>query len=348
MFTQRVTTERAKQRKGYVGLLRELVAVRNRNDELVLRWRTGASPVECLIYKGQSPGSIDHAQAIAQTAGNSAILSNLDPLARYYFEVVPKGETGQIVAERHLRFQSIRNFRDLGGYETTDGRTVRWGLLYRSGNLSQATDADLAYLSSLGLELVFDLRMASENRSRSEENATALGAQVTNVPMLSDRIWQMFESAIMDEAGERHRIDTKDLIIELYRSFVTDVTAQCRQIIQTISDPVNLPTLFHCNQGKDRTGFVSAITLLAMGVSRETVFSDFMLSSQYITPDDEGQFPTIIDSAIKQSFLETRREHLEAALETIERRYGSVDAYLDEGLGLDENILEKLRTTLLE
>jgi len=331
-----------------VGLLREIVAERNRNDGLVLRWRASAPPVEYLIYKGQSTDGIDRTKPIAKTANNSVILSKLDPLTRHYFEVVPKGKTGQIVAERHLRFQGIRNFRDLGGYETTDGRTIKWGLLYRSGKLSQATAADLAYLSSLGLRLVFDLRMPSENRSRSEENATALGAQVTNVPMLSDRIWQMFESAIMDVPGERHRIDTGELVIELYRSFVTDVTAQCRQIIQTISDPVNLPTLYHCNQGKDRTGFVSAITLLALGVSRKTVFSDFMLSSQYIAPDDEGQFPAIMDPAVKQSFLETRREHLEAALETMDNRYGSVDGYLGEGLGLDEKILGNLRTTLLE
>ncbi len=331
-----------------MGLLRELVAVRNRSDGLVLQWHAGTSPVECLIYKGQSTDSIDRTKPIAKTTNNSAILPNLDPLVRHYFEVVPKGETGQIVAERHLRFQGIRNFRDLGGYETTDGRTVRWGLLYRSGNLSQATDADLAYLSSLRLKFVFDFRMPSENRLRSREYTTALGVQVFKLPMLSDRITQMFESAMISSPGEQHRIDAEELLIELYRSFVTDSMSQCSEIIQTISDPVNLPTLYHCSQGKDRTGFVSAITLLALGVSRKTVFNDFMLSSQYITPDDEGQILSFIDPAVKQSLLKTRREHLEAAFETIDKRYGSVDMYLCEGLGLNEKSLEKLRAALLE
>jgi protein-tyrosine phosphatase len=333
-----------------VGLLRELVAVRNRSDELVLRWRASTSPVECSIYKGHSTDSIDHTKPIAKTTNNSAILSNLDPLVRYYFEVAPKGETGQIVAERHLRFQGIRNFRDLGGYETTDGRTVRWGLLYRSGNLSQATDTDLVFLSSLGLKSVFDFRIPSENQLRSSEYATALGAQVYKLPMLSDRIVQMFESATMNHSGEQQGIVAEELIIETYRSFTTDFMSQVSEIIQTISDPVNLPALYHCNQGKDRTGFVSAITLLALGVSIKTVFNDFMLSSQYITPDDEGQIPSFLDmdSDIKQSLLKTRREYLEAAFETIEKRYGSVDSYLCEGLGLNEKILERLRTTLLE
>ncbi len=167
--------------------------------------------------------------------------------------------------------------------------------------------------------------------------------------MLSDRIRQMFEPATIDNPGAQQRIDAEELIIEIYRSFVTDVISQCSEIIQTISDPVNLPTLYHCNMGKDRTGFVSAITLLALGVSIKTVFNDFMLSSQYITPDDEGQILSFIDDpAIKQSLLKTRREHLEAAFETIDKRYGSVDTYLCEGLGLNEKILEKLRTTLLE
>lgn len=331
-----------------MGLLRELVAMRNRSDELILRWRANTSPVECLIYKGQSPDSIDRTKPITTTTNNSATLSNLDPLVRYYFEVVPKGETGQIVAERHLKLQGIRNFRDLGGYETTDGRTVKWGLLYRSGNLSQATDADLAYLSSLRLKFVFDFRMPSENRLQSREYATALGTQVCNLPMLSDRIIQMFESATISSPGEQHRIDAEELLIEMYRCFVTDSKSQCSEIIQTISDPVNLPTLYHCSQGKDRTGFVSAITLLALGVSRKMVFNDFMLSSQYITPDDEGQISPSIDPAVKQSLLKTRREHLEAAIETIDQRYGSVDTYLCEGLGLNEKILKKLRTTLLE
>lgn len=331
-----------------MGLLRELVAERNRSDELVLRWRASTSPVEYSIYKGQSTDSIDRTKPIAETTNNSAILSNLDPLVRYYFEVVPKGGTGQIVAERHLRFQGIRNFRDLGGYETTDGRTVRWGLLYRSGNLSQVNDADLAYLSSLRLKFVFDFRAPSENRLPSREYATALGAQVYKLPMLSDRIRQMFESPTISCSGELRRIDARELIIETFRSFVTDSMSQCSEIIRTISDPVNLPTLYHCNMGKDRTGFVSAITLLALGVSMKTVFNDFMLSSQYITPDDEGQLPSILSPVIKQSLLKTQREHLEAAFETIDKRYGSVDTYLCEGLGLNERILEKLRTTLLE
>jgi protein-tyrosine phosphatase len=331
-----------------VGLLRELVAVRNRSDELVLRWRASTSPVECSIYKGQSTDSINRTEPIAKTTNNSVILSNLDPLVRYYFEVAPKGETRQIVAERHLRFQGIRNFRDLGGYETTDGRTVKWGLLYRSGNLSQATDADLTYLSRLRLKSVFDFRIPYENRLPSSEYATAHGAQVYELPMLSDRIVQMFESATMHRSGALHRIDAKELIIETYRSFATDFLPQCGEIIQTVSDPVNLPALYHCNQGKDRTGFVSAITLLALGVSTETVFKDFILSRQYIKPDDGGQIPSFIDHDIRQALLETRREHLEAAFEIMDKRYGSVDTYLHEGLGLNETILERLRTTLLE
>ncbi len=324
------------------------MAQRNRSDELVIRWRAGTSPVECAIYMGQSTGSIDRTKPIAKTTNNTAALSNLDPLVRHYFEVVPKGEAGQIVAERHIRLQGIRNFRDLGGYATTDGRTIRWGLLYRSGNLSQASDADLAYLSSLRLKLVFDFRMPSENRLQSREYATALGARVNSLPMISDRIMQMFKSATISTPGEQHKIDAEDLLIEMYRCFVTDSLSQCSEIIQTISDPANLPSLYHCSQGKDRTGFVSAITLLALGVSRKTVFNDFMLSSRYITPDDEGQILSSLNPALKQSLLKTRREHLEAAFETIDERYGSMDTYLGEGLGLNENSLAKLRNPLLE
>ncbi len=331
-----------------MGLLHELVAVRNQSNQLVLQWRSAATPVECLIYRGRSAHNIDRTNPIAKTSTNYAILSNVDPLVHYYFEVVPQGDTGQIVAERHISLQGIRNFRDIGGYETADGRTVRWGTLYRSGKLSLATDEDLACISNLGIKRVFDLRTPSEDQLRLEENAIALGAQVNNLPMISDRILKIMKAVSLGSPGEQHNINAEELVIELYRSFVTDANSHCNDLIQTISDPVNLPALFHCNMGKDRTGFVSAITLLALGVSKETVYNDFMLSCQYISVDDEALLPASIDVALKRALLKTRGEYLEGAFETIDKQFGSVDAYLHEGLGLNEQKIDNLRNTLLE
>ncbi len=315
-------------------------AVVERNNEagdIAIRWdglRLGHS---VRIYAGPSPEGIDRTNAIAETTERSVTVSGMDSQLRHYFEIVPDGGTAYIVAERRLPLEGASNFRDLGGYETVDGRFVRWGLLYRSDDLADLTDADLAYLSHLDLALVCDLRSPDERESQPSRLPRTNAPQVAHLPI------HVGGSSSADVAAQLRsgQLDPVQLLVEANRAFVTTHSAPFRGVLQRISEPANLPTLIHCTAGKDRTGFASAMVLLALGVSRETVLEDYMLTNRYVAEPDGG------NAEFFRALWGVRREYLQAALDTIDQNYGSVEVYLRDGLGITDELRDNLRELLL-
>lgn len=332
-----------------MALLKNVVIERNENDELVLRWQVGKPDTKILIYRGDSVDSIDRTEPIAQTTDSSVIFTDLDPLVRHYFEVVPEGEArgGRIVAERFLRFKGVRNFRDLGGYRTESNQTVRWGVLYRSGNLSHATDVDFDYLSSLKIKTVFDLRSTYESQAAPSKLPKTLGINVVELQMLNAKMMQLYETGQRMRTGELLDIDAEELIIEMFRSYVADFAPQCGKLLQMLSDPRNVPALWHCSMGKDRTGFISAIVLRTLGIPIQTVVNDYLLSNQDITDADQKAMESTLGSAIGRALLETRQGHLEATFEVINQEYGSIDEFISRGMGVEASIRNKIRSMFL-
>ena len=132
-------------------------------EALEVCWETPLRDLMVSIYMGSSPVTIDRRSPAARIRGrNTARISELDPEVRYYFEVVPEGGPGVITAERLVPLQGSWNFRDLGGYKTSNGSRVKWGQIFRSDNLSNLTERDQALLKRIGIKLVCDLRTPPE------------------------------------------------------------------------------------------------------------------------------------------------------------------------------------------
>jgi protein-tyrosine phosphatase len=259
-----------------------------------------------------------------------------------------------VVAERRLPFDGHANFRDLGGYPGADGRRVRWGRLFRSGSLSELTDGDLELLKRLGLGVVCDFRSP---RERSEEphrfpDDSSPEQRAVNHEQLAgalnpDEIRSRIEQARLSD------LDTGSLLIDGNAAFATTHRKPFATMLELVCERAPEPILVNCSAGKDRTGFASAVLLLALGVSREVIRHDYLLTNHYQGYDRRRRLEQIRQSSQAdpedlRPLLEARPDYIDAAFGAIDRAWGSDEAFLRDGLGLSAGSLAGLRAELLD
>ena len=253
-----------------------------------------------------------------------------------------------------VRLRGAANFRDLGGYETVDGKRTRRGLLYRSGDLASLSNTDRAVLADLGLKTVIDFRPKPDQDARPDR------LPKDNVP---DLCWLPVGFNPMDPARLKSIIlhggvedgVFSNLLREANRAYVTDFRTEFGRFLSIVADPNNLPVVFHCTEGKDRTGFAAAILLLCVGVPIETVLGDYLLTNQRTLTARRwtalrvfiGTFFRVTPKQMRP-LLEARPEYLEAAVNIMKEQYGSVERYLREGLGVKDQTRESLRSNFVE
>ena len=254
----------------------------------------------------------------------------------------------------HIDLSGARNFRDLGGYPTMDGRRIKKGLLYRSDQLSRLTKHDLEILSELKLKRIYDLRNKGEQQKDPDKLPSGQNIQIVPVP---------FAFALLDESVMRKRIvhgqlsqgDTEKLMIESYETYVIDYRKQIALIVRDLAEPGALPALIHCVHGKDRTGLVIATILEVLGVSKDIIMQDYLLTNMF-WDSETRRLSTLahIGSLFRTPSSEVRNlmmakpEYLQNAGKEVKEHYGSIDNYIHEGLGLDDATIERLRDALLE
>ncbi len=255
----------------------------------------------------------------------------------------------------------VRNFRDVGGLPTVDGRRVAHGLLFRSGHLAHATDKDAAFLASLGLHTIFDFRNAADQKLEGPD-VELPGVRNVNLPLTDPTdgagFWKMVRYGDLDQL----RVLLSDgkaanRMIDSYRAIMTRRTAEHSQVLHALAED-SVPVLMHCAAGKDRAGLSIAVTLLALGVEREAIVADYLESNaprhRYKVHRDSDSKSAPVSSPESPEVMEllnplfdARIEYLEAAFETIERTWGGVGTYLERGLQVTPRLREQLRERLL-
>ena len=277
----------------------------------------------------------------------------------------------------HVPMIGAANFRDVGGYMTADGRRLKKGVLYRSDDLSSLTRNDLATLAALGLSRVYDLRSDAERDIKpnrlpnglpaSDQTGGASEREITPAAEVPASTPEVVEIPVyyppLDRDLSRSKIvggevepgEFRRLLVEENRAFARDYRDQWATVIRRLTEPGSLPSLIHCAEGKDRTGFAVAMVLLAVGVPEETVIEDYLLSNEFL--DQRASLLSnlaAVGSRFRTSasevrpLLEVRREYLEAGLTVIKEDYGSYKAYIRDGLEIDEETLARLEAVLLE
>jgi protein-tyrosine phosphatase len=250
------------------------------------------------------------------------------------------------------------NVRDLGGLVTADGRTIKPGLVFRASALGRLTDDDVATLGRLGLTDLLDLRHGSEIEHAPPDRLPA-GPAVAHIPIY-DPAHPVFTYISAVLLG--HELDgyaslvvegTPGAMLEVYRWFV--VSPPARSAFGTAMRRIAAasgPLLYHCSAGKDRTGWLSAILLDALGVDRDTVLADYLLTNE-VTAVDVTKIIELLEVRrgvpveLVRPVLSAAPEYLDAAYQEVEKLYGTMDRYLREGLGLADDELVALRDRLL-
>ena len=268
--------------------------------------------------------------------------------------------------ERVLHFDGIENARELGGLVMQDGRTIRTGKLVRSGELSNASDADVSLLKSrFDLSDVYDFRFERERSSKPDREID--GVTNTWLSTLPQAFVDAFSSgradtAVVQSAGLLETVASyafnpkaQELADRLYPAIVMDPTSQKRygEFLQGVLDAEG-GVLWHCSQGKDRCGLGSAFVLAALGASRETIVEDFALSNVSYAPAVEALSARIVEKGGTEAELRFIRsmigvsvENFESTLDLIDAQYGSLSDYLEKALGFTARDQKILRDKLL-
>jgi len=242
--------------------------------------------------------------------------------------------------------ESINNFRDFGGYETQNGTRLKNGLLYRSGDLSKATDADLERIYSLGIKTICDLRSEGERRREPDRVPAARPFTFFNIPMrpIVEYHGRSLRRLFSLMFGSERRTDYVAVSHQAYRDYATRYLPQLKALFERISNPENLPVLIHCSAGKDRTGVVSSLIQLVLGVPFETVMDDYLKTNGNLNAYKEDVFRRLSRLGLfgipwKELYaplFAARTDFLNAALEQVKEEFGAIDEWFRNGLGFSE------------
>jgi len=278
-----------------------------------------------------------------------------EPSGRVYFHLRTENGAIRVVSVRRLPLEGAVNFRDLGGYQTTDGRHVRWGMVYRSGDLVNLTVDDYRYLDSLGIRLVCDVRTDAE-RKRSPTKWSGKQPEFLLAPIGQEKVIStVTEGPVQEDSSSVQQSKTA---VSGYDRYVIEYAEQYGTLLRRLAAG-DLPAVEHCSSGKDRTGIFSAILLTALGVPRKTVIQDYLLTSKYLlAPDTIGRTTADLQRVLGLSHppgaafvlekMTLKPEVLDAAFVTINKNYGSFENYLRIGLRVSDSELAMLRQRLLE
>ena len=261
-------------------------------------------------------------------------------------------------AERVIDLKGTTNTRDIGGYLTDDLRAVRYGQIIRSEKLSRLTPEDFRKLEEIGLKTVIDLRSPQEN-----EHAPTVW-QGDNPPEFhhfpigdAENDWfraqrKLFRKRFNQEKALEH-------MVEGYRVIADESTGSYEQLMDVVLDESNWPILIHCNAGKDRTGIAVALIMEAIGVDREVIMEDYLLTNEVGRTNKKAELmakQSKRDASLRSMRRATpaaawvpivgvHQDMLEAFYASVEEEYGSIDAYL-EALGVNREARDELIASL--
>lgn len=293
---------------------------------------------EWAIYRGSAVDSISFKHLVMRGEGAGVFPLAVTDQERSYFLFVTKSSKA-ILSEKHLPMAGGYNFRDMGGIKTKDGRFVKWGKVFRADELSMLTAEDLRYLSTIPLATIVDFRSESEIAEAPDK----LPASVKNHLLLSIDPGSLNTTGLSGMKEMIEKVGADEVMKSMNRSFSTDsvYVNQYREFFEALQTKSEVPLLFHCTAGKDRTGMGAALFLYALGVDEDVIFNDYLSSNVYLEPKYAAmkeKYPEL------SGMLSVKKEYLQAGIDEIVKTNGSVEKFLKDMLNVD---LAKMREQFL-
>lgn len=286
-----------------------------------------------VVYGGLSVEDIDYSEPLAGGFEAGRYPLDINNTSRLYFQLVTeKGRA--IFSERRLPMSGGYNFRDLGGFRNKDGKYVKWGKIFRSDDLYNLTDIDLDYLSSIPITSIVDFRSeeeidkAPDRLPISVKNSYPLSINPGNLNVATD-IYNL----------PPEKIDS--LMMDIYEILVSDPLSvkQYREFFKLLQSSKNIPLMFHCSAGKDRTGMGAALVLFALNVDEKVILDDYLASNMYLG----DKYKRLIEEKPNlKPLFEVKKEFLMSGIDHIRRSHGSIENYLKNVLLVDIDKFQKM------
>jgi protein-tyrosine phosphatase len=247
--------------------------------------------------------------------------------------------------QRHIQFEGILNFRDLGGYKARGGKTIAWQRVYRSGEMQHATPADIAsFKNELKLKTIVDLRGKQTIKNLGVERYKEIGAKYFNFP------FELISDVVKSEEKEFLKTITNSAELYLFRLKQKEYALCIIDALEIIAETRNYPLVFHCNAGKDRSGILSAILLDALGVPPADIIEDYNLTAlcidEFIARWDADPKTADVHKNLPDFQKYTDPETIKYFLAMFKKEFGSAAGYLKSN-GADKTLVKRLQKALL-
>jgi protein-tyrosine phosphatase len=252
-------------------------------------------------------------------------------------------EYGKNNIEKNSKIKKVNNFRTVGNIKNIDGRTLKQGKFYRSGNLYKLKKSSFEELKNLGIKEIIDLRNSKEIAQKPDN--LPVGINYKNYSAFEDEGDQLDQAKKLVLKGKVNGADANKRMLDFYKDYVTENPEVIKKIITEILDS-DQPILYHCTAGKDRTGITTALILTILKFDKETIYNDYLLSNNYrkklinkrlhLANNLHFLYPKMDVKVLeKLSWVET--DYLDASFNEINNKYGSIDTYIQQVLGISEN-----------
>jgi protein-tyrosine phosphatase len=246
--------------------------------------------------------------------------------------------------------QGALTLRDMGGYPVADRGKTRWQRLYRSGTTHAMTDVDLEWLAARGVCLAYDLR--SDTERSVQRNRLQDIRDLRYRAYSHDRVAGDLRRPLI--APGTRREDTRNIMLSLYEELPYSFKDSYRALFLHLADG-DLPLVFNCTAGKDRTGVAAALILAVLEVPKPVIFEDYLLTAQFFDQSCDLIFQGAYRDAIKhlsrdvwEPLMKTDADYLKAMFERVENAHGSVVNYFQTVLGLSPGVIGRIRLNLIE
>ncbi|MDR0413791.1 MAG: tyrosine-protein phosphatase [Prevotellaceae bacterium] len=238
------------------------------------------------------------------------------------------------------------NFRDLGGYPVSGGKQTVWRKVFRSQSFAALSDSDVEKVKTLGIKTVIDFRDDSE--VKKAPSRLPAGVNVVRLPIGVGNNETALRTLQGSASGTPDSAQCVRFMEEANRRFVAEFAPQYKAFFAILLKPESYPLVFHCTAGKDRTGFAAAMLLSALGMSWDAVMDDYLLTNTYLRPQAVMPQTPQQRLPVLRQMLGVQSSYIEAAKDEIEKRYGSIDSYLEKALGVGKPERKKLAKLLLK
>lgn len=316
---------------------------REQNGDYQIEWQTDPTNTAVTVMPLDTTLTV---QANYTTGTHGGVrFTGIPSGIRHFFMISDQYGNQVIASERRIDLVGSPNFRDFGGYHGANGKQVKWGYLFRSGQLAELNPDDINTIDQLQLDLVLDFRQVSEQESEQSRLPSNRRPTIYSLPISPGDHSNFLDHLSDSNAGPEGAVQ---LMIDINRDFAEKQTTVYSNMFKHILATDDARFLIHCAAGKDRTGFGAALILLALGVPQDVVLRDYMLTGQFFIPTKQTaqlqrKYQINITEQALRPVLETREAYLLAAIHSIEQQFKSVDNYLYEALKLGPAEIKELR-----